>query len=152
VPKHQHPTARFPHLLPWDAAIWRSFLELNGHDYQSFEYDVRVGDGRDPGPEYTQNIRNMAIQLSQRRIDAVGFQPGTITLFEITGSIGMTALGQCHAYPILYRLKNPGNYTLRIILVAAHLQDDIQTSLVARQIPFALFPDVKPPQTPTERR
>lgn len=151
MPEHRHPIERFPHLLPWDAAIWRAFLQRNGQNYQTFEYDVRVGNGRDPGPDFSQNIRNMAIRLSQRRIDAVGFQPGTITLFEITGSIGMTALGQCHAYPILYRIANPGNYTLRTILVAAHLQDDIKPSLIARQIPYFLLPQVKPPQTPNKR-
>lgn len=131
---------RFPHLLPQDAEVWKRFLTEHEHAYNYFEYDLRVGLGRDPGETFNANIRGMAIQLSQRRIDAVGFQTDIITIFEITTSAGLTALGQLQAYPLLYRRSFPTNSKIQILLIAEHLQDDIEHVLLDASIPFLLFP------------
>lgn len=131
---------RFPHLLKDDVALWERFLASPNHIYSSFEYDIRVGEGRDPGPDYDRNIRKMALDLSQRRIDAIGRTREGITIIEISTSAGLTQVGQLLAYPSLYR--QTFSYTGKIsrLLVAQTLQTDIEPVLIAEQIPFVLLP------------
>lgn len=130
----------YPHLLPQDIEVWKRFLSAHANEYNSFEYDLRVGAGRDPGEDYEQNIRTMAISLSQRRIDAVGHRNGSIDIIEITTRAGLTAIGQLQVYPNLYkRLHNP-TMPISPLLVAERIQDDILPYLLESGIRFLLFP------------
>lgn len=116
--------ARFPHLLQKDIDVWKRFLADPPRRYTSFEYDVRVGTGRDPGSEYSDEIRRMAIGLSQRRIDAVGHTADTLDIIEITTAAGLHAIGQLTAYPILYRLTYVTPLPLIPVLVCESIQTD----------------------------
>jgi hypothetical protein len=127
---------RYPHLLPDDVAIWEHFLTAHPKAFDTYDYDVRVGEGR-PLPNLpTPQLRKMAVDLSQRRIDAIGHSANTRTVIEITVSAGLKALGQLEAYPILYRLTYPGDYNLEILLVAASIQSDTLPVLHAKGVPF----------------
>lgn len=130
----------YPHLLPDDINVWLRFLDKYGSDYDNFDYDVRIGTGRDPGRNYNDNIRQMAIGLSQRRIDAVGHRPGLITIIEITTSAGLKAIGQLESYPILYRQTYSPNIPINCLLVAESIQSDIITILINKGIPYAILP------------
>lgn len=135
-----HDNRYFPHLLPQDIEVWKRFLAEHGQDYDYFDYDVRVGEGRDPGPDYNQTIRSMAIGLSQRRIDAIGHRNGRATIFEITTSAGLTAIGQLQVYPQLYKTLHPSTQTEPPILIAERIQDDILPYLQESGIRYLLFP------------
>ena len=124
----------YPHLLPDDIEIWERWLTLFGSNYTSFDYDVRVGNGRDPGPNFSSNIRQMGIDLSQRRIDAVGHQPGRITIIEITRAAGLKTIGQTMAYPVLYRHKFKPTKPLHSLIVCQSIQDDMETVLLTNKI------------------
>lgn len=128
----------YAHLLPPDVQVWERYLTAFRHRYSHFEYDIRVGLGRDPGPNFDPTMRSMALDLSLRRIDAIGFTPERITIIEITHSAGMTALGQLRAYPTLYRLTYMPDLPLSTLLVAAQLQSDIQVILEHEHIPYVL--------------
>jgi len=124
----------FPHLLPKDIEVWKRWQARYGQDYNQFLYDLRCGTGRDPGETYPDNIRQMAIGLSQRRIDAIGRQQAGVTLFEITTNAGLTAIGQLTAYPILYRECFPDETIIATALVAESIQTDIQSTLAAMPV------------------
>lgn len=136
--------AKFPHLLPVDAALWQQFLEQYGGSYSGFEYDVRVGNGRDPGIAYAPNIRYDSIVLSQRRIDVVGYQAKTITLFEVTASAGLTALGQLIAYPHLFIETFSPDRVVQPHLVTYAFQPDIEKLFVAQKIPYTVIKPIQP--------
>ena len=126
----------FPHLLPDDIKVWKRFLSLFGQEYSHFDYDVRVGYGRDPGSTFSVKIRQMGIDLSQRRIDAVGHRPDRLDIIEITHSAGLTAVGQLLSYPILYgHMFNP-SLPLVPILVCSEIQTDIENPLTDLHIPY----------------
>jgi len=131
---------RFPHLLPVDADVWRQHLLAHLHDYSQLEYDVRVGEGRDPGADFDQNMRDMAYALSCRRIDVVGHRPGGLDIIEVTHSAGFTAVGQLICYPVLYAKTYPGAPGLRPILVAGEIQTDIQPVLERLGIQYFVYP------------
>jgi len=131
---------RFPHLLEQDAAVWQQFLDLHKDEYDYFDYDIAVGDGRDPGDGFAPKIRQMALTLSRRRIDVVGFKPDRIDIIEITQIAGLTALGQLHAYPLLYlRTFNPTR-PLVPVLVCRSFATDAQPAFSRAGIEYYLFP------------
>lgn len=131
---------QFPHLLPADKKLWEEFLETQYNIYDSYDYDVRVGDGRDPGPTYPENIRRDAVLLSQRRIDAVGFRPTSITIIEVSLDAGLTQVGQMSVYPVLYQQTFKPQLPLERLIVARRLQDGIETTLQENRIPYVLIP------------
>lgn len=117
---------RMTHLLSADAALLQDYLNLYPDRYSSIDFDVHVGLGRDPGPEFIPSIRNMAIHLSQRRIDALGFRPGQIDIIEVTLSAGIRALGQLLAYPQLYQFSFQPIVPLHPVLIARAFSTDAE--------------------------
>lgn len=126
----------FPHLLKPDVQVWKRFLEAFRDNYTHFDYDVRVGYGRDPGDGFPPNIRQMGIDLSQRRIDAIGHRSDRIDIIEITHSAGLKAIGQLLAYPVLYGHMFKPSLPLIPLLVCADIQTDIKQPLTDLHIPF----------------
>lgn len=130
---------RYVHMLPDDIIVWEQFLLSPHNIYDHFDYDVRVGDGRDPGPETDEKYRKLGILLSQRRIDVVGFHQTHLAIFEVTREAGLKALGQLTAYPILFQAKYKPNIALKPILIAETLQSDAQSSFERAGITILLF-------------
>ena len=136
---------RFPHLLPQDVEVWLLFLKSPANIYTHFDYDVHVGDGRDPGTEYSQKDRDLGIFLSQRRIDAIGHHSTHLAIIEITRQAGLKAVGQLIAYPILYNSKYSPGTQIKPLLVAEEMQTDVLPAFIGYSIKTLLFkPTPKP--------
>jgi hypothetical protein len=130
----------YPHLLPDDIPVWERWLTLHASEYDSFNYDVHVGDGRDPGPDFPDNIRQMAVRLSQRRIDVVAHHPAGVAIFEVTREAGAKAIGQILLYPVLYKLDYPHTAILFSAIICERLQDDIRPAIAAHSIHVYTLP------------
>lgn len=130
----------FPHLLPQDIPVWQRFLEKYGDDYTHIEYDVRVGKGREAALHLPILIRQMALDLSMRRIDAVAHTSSRITIIEITRRADLKAVGQLTTYPVLYAQTFHPSLPIFPLLVAEELHSDIEPALRNAGIPWLLFP------------
>lgn len=128
---------KYPHLLSVDVPVWEAFLDTEAPSFEMIDYDVRVGEGRDPGDDYEQNIRGMAVDLSKRRIDAVGQLSTEIWIMEITTIADMRALGQLSVYPPLYRLTYRPAFPLVPVLICAKLDPDLAKVIV--ETPIKVF-------------
>lgn len=133
--------AKFTHLLKPDAELMGQYLASITGEYSHIDYDVHVGDGRDPGPEFDPTIRAMAIQLSQRRIDAVAHAPNHIDIIEITLDAGITALGQLMVYPALYTVAFRPTKPLRPVLITRKFSPDVEKSYIDMGITTFVFPE-----------
>lgn len=131
---------RMTHLLPVDAQLMSEFLDAFPTRYRVIEYDVHVGDGRDPGTEFNDNMRRMAMTLSQRRIDVVGFTPDHIDIIEVTQVAGLKALGQLTAYPRLFQYTHRPDLPLRPVLVAREYGTDAEQIFLDSNIETHIFP------------
>ena len=131
----------YPHLLPHDIVVWERFLHQHGMAYDYFDYDVRVGRGRDPGQTYEPNIRQMGVDLSQRRIDAVGFKTDHIDIIEVTTHAGIHAIGQLQTYPLLYTITYKPLKPLRSLLVCSELGSDVLPAIQFHNILYYVYPD-----------
>lgn len=135
-----HKNNLYPHLLAEDIELWEEFLEIYAPCYTSFEYDIRVGDGREAGEQYPDYIRKMSLNLTQRRIDVVAQTAKAVHLIEITLSAGFTCIGQCWGYPILYRLKFQPTKPVIPLILTRKVETDIQPILDAHGIHCCVIP------------
>lgn len=116
---------KYPGLLPREIVVLRAWLRLREKDFDRFDYNVRIGTGFDPGPTVSDSIRQMAIQNSQKRIDAVGYKGTDVTLIEVKDRAGFSAVGQLVGYLHMWQAAHPEQAKPRLLLVANRLQDDI---------------------------
>lgn len=137
---------QFPHLLPDDIQVWERFLAHYGSLYTHFDYDVRVGTGRPQPEQPLEGIRKMAMDLSQRRIDAVGWDTRGPTIIEITTGIGFKATGQIQIYPTLWRQRFQYIGLIRTLIVGAFLQDDMPFPYLRLGIPWVTIDETNEPQ------
>jgi len=93
---------KYPHMFPRDIEIWHKFLGIYASEYTGFDYDLKVGSGRDYSAEPDKMLRRGAFINSKKRIDAVGYQPDQITVFEVKPDATASAIGQAIAYCRLY--------------------------------------------------
>ena len=108
---------QFPAFLPRETNIWQAYLTQHPTQFQSLEYNVRVGKGFDPGASFEPNARRAAIMNSQLRIDVVGFDGSTWWLIEVKVRAGAGAVGQLLQYRTLFRKAYPDKIPLSLMMV-----------------------------------
>lgn len=121
--------SRIPHLIRADSDLLLQYLNSNEFFYSSLDYDIPVGEGRDPGPGFDPSIRKMAIDLSRRRIDCVAHATNVIHVIEVTQSAGLTALGQLIAYPQLYQSTYRPTLKIVPLLLTRSIQTDMTEAI-----------------------
>jgi hypothetical protein len=111
--------AKYPALNVDEVLVWVAWLQQNQSQYDRFDYNVRIGDGTDPGPTFSDTMRNMAIKLTQLRLDAVGYQGSVPTIFEVERRATPRSVGQLLTYDAVWRTKGYTQVNPRLVLVAA---------------------------------
>ena len=111
------PSFQFPAMLPRETNIWQTYLNQHPLEFETLDYNVRVGKGFDPGPAYADSARRDAIMNSQLRIDVVGFDGNTWWLIEVKVRAGAGAVGQLLQYRTLFRQMYPDKSPLSLMMV-----------------------------------
>lgn len=107
-----------------EADLLTAWLRLHANDYDSVQFNVRVGHGIDPGPDVAESTRQGLIASSQRRIDALlhrGFLP-TIVEVKVRGSLW--AIGQLMGYRVLWQRDNPFADVAHLVMVCGSIDAD----------------------------
>ena len=127
----------YPNMRPEDVAIWERFIEAYPEAYKEVSYDVLVGS---PPPFDTQVGDHPAsddIRLYKKKIDVVGYRPGTVDIIELKPNAGAAALGQVNGYRILYERDISANprVSMKVITDRAgidipHLAEQMNVILV----------------------
>lgn len=97
------PLAKYPHLLGSDVPIWQRFIVSDLNIYDSFDYDVHVGQGQETPDDLDPTMREMFKALTQRRIDVVGWRGDFPSLIEVKKYAGVSAIGQILCYRVLWQ-------------------------------------------------
>jgi len=135
--------ARYPGMKPAESEIFTRFLMETDLTFTKIEYNVRVGLGYDPGPQYPENIRKMMIQLTQLRIDAVGHRKDEIWLFEVKLRAGMSAIGQLISYAEWYRAQYKPKKPIRLGVIAEYYDPNVLPIYETRGISLFLVGEKK---------
>lgn len=85
----------------------RRWLALHEQEYDSFDYNVRIGASRDPGPQYPDYVRQTARVSSQLRLDAVAWKGTQVTLIELKNAAWPSAVQQLALYGAVWAAAHP---------------------------------------------
>jgi hypothetical protein len=103
---------RFPGMLLREILIWKNWLYQNSTRFDRYEYNVRLGEGVDPGPSYNAAelsdvyaIRRQWVLNSMKRADVVAVRGGHVTIIEVEDNPGLSAFGQLTGYLALWRSR-----------------------------------------------
>ena len=120
------PRAKYPHFLPSDTEIWDRFLKSKHNKFTSVDYDIHVGDGQEPNPNYPPNIIAMTKVLTQLRIDVIGYTTDEYTIIEVKAWPGVSAVGQLVCYRDLYLRQYKPPKLPQLLLVSNTITPDIE--------------------------
>ncbi len=120
----------FPHLLPREVVLWNKYLDVHEKEFEHFEYDVHVGKGAELPIDVDPMIGKIALALSRKRIDVIGFKPKSITIFEVKPDSGLSAMGQLLAYLYLYKIDTRTTKPVATHIVSDRI--DVDTRNAAR--------------------
>jgi hypothetical protein len=114
----------YPHMKPYDVAIWERFIEAFPDVYDYVIYDQGVGLGAPFDPVVSIDTGGDVYKLYQRKIDVVGFKDGQVDIIEIKPQAGASALGQVVGYRELYvRDESPALIPKAIVVTDRLLPD-----------------------------
>ena len=109
--------------------ILRAWLKAHEAEYDRFDFNVRIGPGYDPGPNYDDAIRKMAIANSQRRMDAVAYKGNAVTIIEVKVRGSFAGVGQLIGYETHWMKDHPGEQPPKLLMICGSLAEG--TDIVA---------------------
>ena len=109
----------------------RRWLLLFEGAYDNFQYNVRIGPSRDPGPAYADYVRRTAKMSSQLRLDAVAWDGNRPTLIELKNYAWPSAVQQLAVYGAVWALENPQLPKPMLLLVCRGCDPGTMPSAVA---------------------
>lgn len=98
---------QYPGMTYVESEITRAWLNRHGAEYDSIEFNYRLGDGAEVGEEYTAEIQRMARLLTQKRTDIVARKGDQVELVEVKIRIAFPVIGQLLGYRSLWKLQHP---------------------------------------------
>jgi hypothetical protein len=125
-------------MAPREVIIFQQWQNEHGNDYDRFDYNVRVGNGTDPGPKYSQADRDMYILNTQKRIDAVGWKGAQPTIIEVKDRATASSMSQILTYKALWPVTFPDTPAPLLLLVTNRFSADMQLVLDSAGIKWNL--------------
>lgn len=117
---------KYPHLMVGDIRIWEQYLEVVDHKFDSFDYDVHVGKGVKPSEDWSEDIKTMALALSEKRIDVLAWKDNTSVIIEVKPQAALSAIGQVLCYRELYEQRYPGRVRPLLMILTDFEMPDIR--------------------------
>ena len=109
-----------------DSKIWSSYLSKHGQSFDSFDYDFSVGTGITPNQDVPEKFKKDYEDLTKKRIDCLGHNGNTVSIFEVKQRAGLSALGQLIGYKDLFEIDHPYLKVISLNLVCSSISDDEQ--------------------------
>ena len=131
----------YPHMSADESIIWGRFLASKGQQYVRFDYDLRVGTGIEPVHDIPDKFKNDYIDLTRKRIDAVGYNGSVATIFEVKNRATFNVFGQIIGYRSLF-LKSFPQYSIKeLVVVCASIPLEDLEIVSSQGIVVLQYPD-----------
>jgi len=131
---------QLPGLTYVESDIAKAWLNAHGAEYDHIWFNPRLGEGTDPGEEYTDEIRRMSILITQKRADIVARIGDQVDIIEVKVRVAFGALGQLLGYRTLWRIAHPELPIRRLIAIARAVVPDCQATLDEHGIVIQTYP------------
>jgi hypothetical protein len=92
----------YPNMKTLEMAMWTRFLSAFPDAYDEVIYNLKLGEGAKIPEGTEENIAKDFKELTQHKIDVVGFKGSRVDIIEIKPYAGTAAVGQVIGYRDLY--------------------------------------------------
>lgn len=117
---------KYPHMMMQEVITWKRFLKRYGNNFAKYRYDVHVGKGVGRIPGFNETLQDMAVRITQKRIDVVAARGAETYIIEIKDRASMAAIGQLITYRELYEQRYGRGRITGLIIVAETVDPDIK--------------------------
>jgi hypothetical protein len=138
---------RLPGMTDWESELCKTWLELAGQGWDAYDFNVRLGEGVDPGPGFPESIRQGSIANTQPRADCIAYRGAAAAIVEVKVTAYLGVLGQILAYEHLLKAGRPDLLRVDRIVVAHAYQSNVAEILAANNVKIFAFPQVQPSGT-----
>lgn len=115
----------YPHMKPYDVAIWERFIEMWPDEYESCQYDYHVGDPPPFNPLMDDDEDLNQDALYRLKIDVVAHKNGEIDIIEIKPNAGASAIGQVKGYRDLYIRDEQPKEKINMVIITDRLRPNM---------------------------
>lgn len=134
---------QYPAMTAVESTIARQWIMAHGAEYDSIEFNCRVGNSVELGPEFDDTTRRQAMLLSQKRIDVLARLGSEVTIVEVKVRASLGTLGQLLGYQLLYRQDHPEATAVHLVAIAYDALVDVEAVLQAYGVDVELFPNLE---------
>lgn len=115
---------KYPHMMPYDVAIWERFIEQFPDAYDHVQYDVKVGSAPEHDTIVNTDTGGDALDLYKKKIDVVAYKGDQIDIIELKPNASASACGQVVGYGVLYTKEfNPPTRPKLVVITDAPKRD-----------------------------
>jgi hypothetical protein len=133
---------RFPGALQSETLLGQAWIREHGAPYAGFDFNVALGDGRDPGDTIAPAIREAAIEASKPRADIIAYGDGFVDLLEVKGRGDAAALGQLVQYSVLWNRAHPDEPVRHTGVIVAVVDPTMLSIYNSAAIPIFIYSDL----------
>jgi hypothetical protein len=138
----------YPGLNSQAIALWRQWLKYYETSFESFEYNVRVGQGIAPLASLTDEEKALWKKLTQKRVDVVAHRANQTWILEIQERADLRTLGQLVGYRHLVPAYTATREVLMLGFIGARVGHDMMLAMQANGILIFFLAPGKTPQFP----
>lgn len=131
---------QYPGATEFESDVIRAWLRAHGAEFDSIEFNVRLGRGGEPLEDFDEPTRRAQRALTQKRADIIAHVGGTATIIEVKIKLGLSALGQLIAYRQLYLDSHPEEPPAALLAIARAADGDVRAVLERNGVRFEFFP------------
>jgi len=119
---------KYAHMLPRETRIWDAYLDRYGVPEGQISYDVHLGDGLSPDPDWPEWMIRMVKVLSTHRADVIVERRDEVIIVEVKSIAGMGALGQMLGYEALWVKERGASRGIRLMCICESAEADIEVA------------------------
>jgi hypothetical protein len=131
---------QFPGALKSETLLGQAWIRDRGAPYVGFDFNVALGDGRDPGDSVPAPLRAAAIEASKPRADIIAYRVESVDLLETKGRLDAGALGQLVQYEVLWNRTHPDQPVRNRGAIVALAGAEILSIYNAANVPVFIYP------------
>jgi len=133
--KYEYSVQNWYHgMSPRECRVWTAFIQKFPDRFDSVDYNVRVGSGSIAPEPFEQQYPGLWKLLTQKRIDAVGWNEDIPTIVEVKDEARSTALGELITYSTLYKETFSINFDVPLLLVCVLVDPDLVSLFAERNV------------------
>ncbi|MBA7522150.1 hypothetical protein ES705_14267 [subsurface metagenome] len=114
----------YPQLIGEDKEVWDRFIQKYPDRFDTVDYDVHVGSGKETPEEPESKPAQQWKDLTRKRIDVIGWNRDFATIIKVNKRVGLPTLGQVFEYRYLYHRENSDVFLKPLLIIYSQINQD----------------------------